>query len=166
MLDQVTASLDTRPAPLPKPTLVVTGFYRAVTAELECRRMAVGLSMEMVSELAGTADRSYAKMLSPEKSAGRAVRWETLEEYIGVLYPDGYEVRVIPTRTGAPTFEGTRRRIMLEAKHFDRKTRREHMAEIGRKGQAALIARYTPEQRSAFGRKAAKTLARKRKANP
>jgi hypothetical protein len=161
MFEQVAASIETQSPRVkirhPKRPVVVPPVYWALVGALEERRLQIGISMERVAELAGTADRSFAKALSPESVSGRQVRFETLELYFGALFPEGYQLRVIPTKSGAPTRDGTRRMIESAARHYDQRCRYAHLREIGRKGQATLVAKYLREERSAFARKAAKT---------
>jgi hypothetical protein len=141
----------------------VPPLYRAMVLELERRRLAVGISMERMSELMGTAERSYAKMMHPETSSGRMVQWPTMQAVVDVLYCDGMLVRLMPMRAGSThewnavqSTEGTRRLIKAEAARWDAKMRREAMAAICREGGKARAAKMTAKQRSDSARHAAK----------
>lgn len=143
-------------ANVPVSALAVLSLYNALMVEIERRRNAIGLPMERVSELAGTADRSYAKMLNPETVSGRRANWETLQLVIDVLYCNGFELRLVPSRERKEVAPGTVRKIMQEAVEFDRQTLRDRLSEIGMRGGLARISKMTPEQRSRSAKKAAK----------
>ena len=64
---------------------------------LEKRRITLGVSMDRLSAMAGTADRLYAKNLYAETASGRRAGWEVLQRYFESLYPDGFEIQVVPT---------------------------------------------------------------------
>ena len=127
-----------------------------MVVEMERRRRAIGLSMEAVSELAGTADRSYAKLITPESESGRLARWETLQLVLDVLFCDGFELRLVPSKERRDLAPGTRRKIIDEAVDFDRKTLRERMSEVGVLGGQARSQRLSPERRSEVARMGAR----------
>jgi hypothetical protein len=119
--------------------------------------------MERMSDLMGTAERSYAKMLYPETSSGRMAQWGTLQSALDVLYCDGCIVRIQPMRgtgkheaLGVRTTEGTRRLIKAEAIRWDARMRREVLAGLSSMGGHARAASMTPGQRSRIASKAAK----------
>jgi hypothetical protein len=131
--------------------------------ELERRRLAVGISMERMSELMGTAERSYAKLLYPETSSGRMAQWPTMQSAVDVLYCDGLIVRLVPVlgrlsteAVGVRTTEGTRRLIKAEAARWDAKMQRQVLSDFGRRGGVARAASLSAARRKAIARKAAK----------
>lgn len=98
------------PIKLRRPTLQ----YIQIMAAIEIRRIEIGLSMEQMSELMGTAERSYAKMLSPDTPSGRLVGWDTIELAFSVLWPEGSEIVVRPINGPAVVTAGARRKIRGE----------------------------------------------------
>lgn len=137
-------------------------LYHAVVLELERRRLASGLSMEQLDELAGTAERSYAKALYPDTESGRASRIEKLQLYVDVLFCEGFTLRMMPGG-GMPTAIGTRRKIQAEAAHYDRPTSRRHMSELAKLAAAARRLKISPERRQDMARAAANARWGKRK---
>ena len=149
---------------------LIPPVYRAIILEVERRRLAVGISMDRVSELMGAAERSYAKMLYPETSSGRMARWETLQSALDVLFCDGYELRLNAHRaipitvsiqpSNVLTTEGTKRKIKAEAATWDRRIRRDLMKELSVKATEArkLIPAWKRRQ---IARKAARARWRK-----
>jgi hypothetical protein len=128
-----------------------TPVYRAIVVELERRRIALGMSMERLSEVAGLADRAYSKMVHPEGRGGRVAQWQTLQRVVDALFPDGVDVAIKGER-------GRQLTALLARYHFNvaralnGKHVREHMS--------ALAKRRTREQRIAAFQKIGK---RKRK---
>lgn len=78
----------------PQRVIAVPPIYRAIMLEIERRRLAVGISMDRMSELMGAAERSYAKMLYPDTPSGRMAQWNTLQSALDVLFCDGYDLRL------------------------------------------------------------------------
>lgn len=124
-----------------------TPVYRAIVLELERRRIALGMSMERLSEVAGLADRAYAKMVHPEGRGGRVAQWLTLQRVVDVLFADGFDLAI----------KGERGRLLsalLAQHHFNvaralnGKHIREHMS--------ALARRITRAQRIAAHKKIGK----------
>jgi hypothetical protein len=116
-----------------------TGIYRSIVVELERQRHARGYSMDVMSELMGVAERSYAKMVHPDTASGRQASWDKLQKAVDVLFCDGFEVVI---RNGGVAVEmgpGTKRLIRHSAAHFDSRTQRELMREIGLKGALAYV---------------------------
>jgi hypothetical protein len=115
-----------------------TSIYRAIVLELERRRIALGMSMERLSEIAGLADRAYSKMVHPEGRGGRVAQWQTLQRVVDALFPDGIDVAIKGER-------GRQLTALLARYHFNvaralnGKHIREHMS--------ALARRRTREQR-------------------
>ena len=136
--------------------MATVAIYRAIMLEVERRRLAVGISMEQMSELTGAAERSYAKMLYADTASGRVAQWQTLQAVVDVLFHDGFELQMKPTSNGMLTTAGTKRKIMAEAATWNRSIRREMMAELGRRGHVAFMAKVPAWKRSQNARKAAR----------
>ena len=111
--------------------LPVTAIYRAIVIEVERRRLSVGISMEKMSELMGSAERSYSKMIYADTPSGRIAQWQTLQNAIDVLFADGFRL-TIDVHKGEPlTSAGARRLIQAEAARWDAASSRRHMAKLG-----------------------------------
>jgi hypothetical protein len=152
------------PLSIGNPLADVVPLYNAIVCELERRRRAAGIPMERMSELAGTADRSYAKLLSPESASGRIGNWRTLQMVVDVLFCEGFELRIVPSSEPRIDSPGTRRRIIEEASSWDRKTPRELSIENGRAGGKARLVKMTAEQRREVSMKAARVRWARRRA--
>lgn len=113
-----------------------TPIYRAIMIELEDRRRARGISMDMMTELSGAAERSFSKALHPDTPSGRQANWDKLQQFVDVLYPDGFEVVIRPGTTAVATTNGTKALIRHTAAHFDGRTRRELMRDLSKIGAA------------------------------
>lgn len=136
-------------------------FYRAIMVELERKRLAMGLSMDRLSELMGVAERSYSKMVWPDTPSGRLATWDKLQKAIEVLYADGFEVVVRAGMTLTDTTPGTKRLIRQAAAHYDRRGARELMRDLN-----ALRHEKVPKwRREQIARKAGRASGKKRRQN-
>lgn len=148
-----------------RPAKAVTPLYCALVLEIERRRQAAGITMEMMSELMGTAERSYAKMLYPDTPSGRMASWDTMQRAIDVLFCDGFDVEIRRAPGEPLTTAGTRRKIRESAAHYDDKALREHMRAIRALVKPESISRgwkRVPKwKRRQHARKAARAKARK-----
>jgi hypothetical protein len=133
---------------------VSNAFYRAIILELERKRLAMGVSMDALSELMGVAERSYAKMVHPDTVSGRLATWDKLQKAIDVLFADGFEVIVRAGATATTTGPGTKRMIRHAAAHYDRRTQRELMRENGLKGAAAYVKNVPVNKRKRYAKAA------------
>ena len=61
-------------------------IYRSFMLEVERRRRHLVISMERLSEIAGPADRSFAKYLHSGTPHGRTARWETIQIIVDTLW--------------------------------------------------------------------------------
>jgi hypothetical protein len=106
--------------------------YRAIVLELERRRIALGMSMERLSEVAGLADRAYSKMVHPEGRGGRVAQWQTLQRVVDALFPDGVDIAIKGER-------GRQLTALLARYHFNvaraltGKHIREHMSALAKR---------------------------------
>jgi hypothetical protein len=133
-----------------------TPIYLAIMVEVERRRMQVGISMDRISELAGNAERSYAKALYPDTSSGRCATWPTLQRIFDVLYCEGFELRLAPRSGTALSTEGAQQRIRAEAAHWTAPAMRQRMAELGRLSGVARQSKVPPSRRKEIATRAAR----------
>lgn len=138
-----------------------TAVYRAVMLAVEERRQQLGLAMWQVDELAGTQDGYFAKALHADAPSGRQAQWRTLQLIVEALWPDGFKLSLVdaPTQISidAPTFKRKLRHITA---NYNPKSRRELMAELGRRGREIQIKFQTEKQQTRIRRKAWKTRKR------
>jgi hypothetical protein len=91
--------------------------------------------MDRLSEMSGLPDRAFSKLLYPETKSGRLARWQTVQTIVDALLPDGYAVRIEPSKESQKIREyGIKYHVKQIAKHYDRLTRREIMQDLGRRG--------------------------------
>lgn len=135
--------------------MAATPLYRAIVLELERRRQSVGISMERMSELMGTAERSYSKLLYADSPSGRVAQWETLQLAVDVLFCEGFKLFIEHSADEALTPAGVKRKVLAEASHWNRASRRQYLREIGRKGAQTTNEAVSPEERALRARRAA-----------
>jgi hypothetical protein len=134
-----------------------TPIYRAVMLEIERRRLQLGWPMWRLDDEAGTQDGYYSKALYADGKSGRQARYETVEQWLAALFPAGYDT-AIHARNGLCMSElEQRRKIRLTASSYDRKSQRDLMSELGRKGGTAPRRKLPGWKRRAIARKAART---------
>jgi hypothetical protein len=109
-------------------------IYYKLILEIEERRQALGVSMERLSEMAGLPDRSFSKLVYPSTKSGRLARWSTIQIVLDALYPDGFDLKISPTKGDKIKEYGHRYHIKQIAMHYNRLTRREIMQDWGRRG--------------------------------
>lgn len=134
-----------------------TGLYRSLMLELERRRQHTGVSMSELSDIAGAADRYWGKALHSDTPSGRVARWQTLEEFVAALFPQGYDLELRPRLTAPLTAEDLRRKVRFAAAANDRRAQRALMAQLGKRSAALRKERTTAEQRSDIAKRAAET---------
>lgn len=143
----------------------VPSIIYALMLEIERRRQELGWSQERLSEVAGIADRAYAKYLYPERSNGRVPTPPVLQALIATVHPDGFDL-VINPRTG-PALDAISHRFKVRAAAAVNSPRalRDVMRELGRKGGRSRIAKLSPDQISKLGERGgiASGRARRRK---
>jgi len=137
-------------------------FYRAIMLELERRRLGIGLTMDAVSDRIGCADRYWSKAVWADRPSGRSARWETIQEMVDALFPEGVDVIIKPKSGERLGPDDLRRKIKFAAADHDRKTRRDLMRELGKRGAAARKLKLTKSQRKQIARTASKVAAIKR----
>jgi hypothetical protein len=144
----------------------VMPFYRAIVLEIERRRLALGISMDEVSDRAGIADRFYGKALHPNTPSGRQAKWETIQDIVDAIFPEGVDVILRPKVGLRLNAEQLRCKIKFaKAATTDRKLQRQLMAELGKKGGEARREKYknmTKEERQRIAAKARKTRRKNR----
>jgi hypothetical protein len=116
--------------------------------------------MDAISEFLGLPDRYWSKMLSPHTSSGRQANWSTLQLVVDGLYPDGFDLKITPRR--GPRLDVLRMKfaIMFDRKLANPLSRRELLAEWGRRGGTARWKNSTAEERKKFARKGGRSRAR------
>jgi hypothetical protein len=132
-------------------------IYRIIMVEFERQRLARGLSMAQVDDLAGCQDGYYSRMLYPDTPFGRQARWETVQDVADALFGRGFEVSIVGPEFGirtAPSIEKGASSNALRNRHW-RHTK--HFSMLGSLGAKARNANLSPEQRSKSARKAVKT---------
>jgi hypothetical protein len=65
-------------------------------------RCELGISMERMSRLMGSAERGWAKYLCPDAPSGRVACWATIQKAFNVLYPGGFAVQINPADDRLP----------------------------------------------------------------
>lgn len=139
-----------------------TAIYRALIAEVERRRIALGWTCLELDAAAGLHNGYWAKCCHPDTPSGRQIRWEMLEFVMGALFPDGYDLE-IRGRKG-PLLSAARMRYHIRAAAPPgSRTHRDHLREIAGKGGKARAASMTPKQRSRAARKAIKARWKRQK---
>jgi hypothetical protein len=116
--------------------------------------------MEQVADRAGVGDRYWSKALYPDTPSGRQARWDTLQDIVDALYPAGFDVEIRP-KTGLRLGpKELRCKIAFAASAIDKKSQREMMRALGKKGGEARREKYktmSRAERLAIARKARKT---------
>lgn len=135
-----------------KRTRPCTAIYRVIMVEFERQRLARGLSMAQVDDLAGTNDGHYAHMLYPDTPSGRQARWETVQDVADALFGRGFEINIVAINGPAPSALGIDKGASsnaLKNRHW-RHTR--HYKDLGSRGGKARFANKTPDEISAMQR--------------
>jgi transcriptional regulator with XRE-family HTH domain len=138
----------------------VVPFYRAIMLEMERQRLARGLSMQETCDRAGVADYYWSKALHASTPTGRQAKWETLQDLLDALFPEGADVIIKPKVGMRLSAADLRCKIKFAAALTDSKSQRELMSELGKRGAAARLEKYrnmTPEERKAVADRARKT---------
>ena len=134
-----------------------TAIYRIIMVEFERQRLARGLSMAQVYDLAGTQDGFYSRMIYPDTPHGRQSRWETVQDVADALFGRGFELQLTGPEgciLAAPSIEKGASSNALKNRHW-RHTK--HFRVLGSLGAKARNAKLSPESRSRIARKASKT---------
>lgn len=128
-------------------------LYRTMMLEIERQRLALGLSMAAVDDLAGTQDGYYAKMIYPDTPSGRQAQWSTVDLVVEALF--GRECGIsLSTSEGfvlsAPRIDKGASSNALKIRHW---RHGRHFRELGAKGARSRNDKMTPAQRSKHARK-------------
>jgi len=140
-------------------------LYRALMLEIERRRLALGISMEELSDRAGVADRYFPKMLYADSPRGRQATWTSIQEIVDALFPEGVDIELRPKKGGRLGPEDLRCKIRFASAPKDPRTHRELMRELAAKGGKARAERWknmTRAERLAVAKKARKTRKKNR----
>jgi hypothetical protein len=133
----------------------VPPIYRQFWLEIERRRRQLGISMERLSEIAGIADRAYAKYLHSGAPNGRGAQWKTIQFLADVLWPDGLDIEIRAQKGSKLTAIGMRHQIAHIAANHDRPAQRDLMRELSKKAAAARQ-KIPAEERSAIASRASR----------
>jgi hypothetical protein len=143
----------------------ISPFYMAIMLELERRRLQRGMSMQVVCDTAGVADYYYSKALHASTPSGRQARWDTLQDIVDALFPEGYDV-VIKPKVGMRLDPARLRcKIKFAAAATNPKLQRDLMSEIGKIGARARAEKYktmSKADRARIAKKARKTRRKNR----
>lgn len=145
-----------------------TQLYRQIMAQLEAKRIELGLPMagqritdgrRSLDDLAGVADGYYAKALYPDTHSGRRAGWAVLDEFVIALFGRDFEVK-ISGEVVIPSLDGTKDldRRYLERRHW---RNRKFYKEQASRGGRANVAKHGVEHMAKIGRKANRVRWRK-----
>lgn len=130
-----------------------SAIYRIIMVEFERQRLARGLSMAQVDDLAGTNDGHYGHMIYPDSPTGRQARWETVQDVADALFGRGFEIQIIGSETARPAALGLDKGASSNALKNRHWRHSKHFAVLGAEGGKARAKRLTPKQLRAIGRK-------------
>jgi len=136
-------------------------IYRIIMVEFERQRLARGLSMAQVDDLAGTQDGFYSRMIYPDTPHGRQSRWETVQDVADALFGRGFEIKILMPEIGnlaTVSLDKGASSNALKNRHWRHS---KHFKELGARGGKARADKLTPEQRMAISRKAIRAWKRK-----
>lgn len=126
----------------------VTALYRALAGAFELRIVERGLTMQACDDGAGLADGHCAKLLHPAAPSGRQGSWFCLDLLARLLYPAGYDIRVIPRDADTSPYRQARPPRELAADLVSRRNLRCRLAEeFGRVGGRVRSQKLSPERR-------------------
>ena len=142
---------------------VVPAWILSCMVEVERRRLASGVSMELFSEEAGLADKGYNKPLRPWCNGGRVPVRSTLEVLAWAVGFKTLDDLKAAARSRAMTRgEYASKLLRLAERHGRAGKRRARMCELSPLGVAGRKAKLTPHQRSAIAALGAIALNAKR----
>jgi hypothetical protein len=139
-----------------------TAIYRIIMVEFERQRLARGLSMAQVDDLAGTNDGHYGHMIYPDSPTGRQARWETVQEVAEALFGKGFEVKILGSISGEPSALALDKGASSNALKNRHWRHSKHFADLGRRGGLARAKNLSTEQIRAIAKKAARARKAKR----
>jgi hypothetical protein len=143
----------------------IAPFYMAVMLEIERRRLQVNISMQEVCDRSGVADYFYSKALHASTPSGRQARWDTLQDIVDALFPEGYDVEIRPKVGLRLDARQLRCKIKFAAALTDPKRQRELMRTLGREGGLRRAEKYkimSKAERQRIASKARKTRRKNR----
>jgi hypothetical protein len=140
----------------------IPGWYVNFMWEVERRRLALGWSMDKVTDKAGISERAYAKALYPDRPSGRMAFWPTLIWIIRAVFRGNdlnddqadYEflIQCLQTRRRPQTMKELRRRIRIEAAKYSPARRSQWMMELSKKGVEARMVKVPEWMRREIAR--------------
>jgi hypothetical protein len=84
---------------------------------IEVRRRELRWPQWQVDDAAGTADRSYPKLLFSETRSGRQGEWQTVSDICAALFPTGYRVWIEPAEGTFETDDELRHALATISKY-------------------------------------------------
>lgn len=143
-----------------------SAIYRALMVEFERQRLARGLSMAQVDDLAGTQDGFFSKMLYPDTPNGRQARWETVQDVADALFGRGFSVQVVAStdeNSRLPSMAGIDKGTSTNALKIRHWRHSKHFKQLGVEGGIAR-GKLPDWKLTAIGRKGAKARWKKERA--
>lgn len=138
-----------------------TAIYRAVMMEFERQRLARGLSMAQVDDLAGTQDGYYAKMLYPDTPLGRQARWETVQDVADALFGRGFAVQMVGSEPSQPSTLGLDKGMSTNSLQIRHWRHSRHFKTLGKSGGSIRMSKLSEKARIRLAKKAGKASMRK-----
>jgi hypothetical protein len=130
-------------------------IYRAIMAEIERRRIELGVPMWKLDSASGIQDGYYPKMLYPDTPSGKRANWPTLQNVVDVLYPGGFVVQIKPSPCAMDAGQ-QRVSIKFSGARYDHEARKDWFKDVASKGGVGRKNKLTPERRAKIARRAAK----------
>lgn len=142
----------------PAPAKHVPALYLSLIAELQRRRIALGLSLVQLDEAIGWSESFSTKCLYPARDNGRCMSWASADEVVQVLFPAGVSLRLVAS-DGARVRHGS----LANEAQGSRSLIRHYLQKIAAAGGRASWSKLSPEQRSARASHAGKASAQRRR---
>jgi hypothetical protein len=141
-------------------------IYRSLMLAIEARRVAMGLSMSTVNDIAGLQDGFFSKMIYPDTPNGRQARWDTVQLAVEALFGKNFVVQIVPgddenqRLSAAPGIDKGSSTNSLKIRHW---RHRKHFEQLGKLGGDAR-AKLPDYKLTAIGRKGARARWKKARA--
>lgn len=132
------------------------GIYRAIVAECERQRLALGWPMWSVDEKAGTQDGYYGKAIYPDTPSGRQAQWNTLDLIVGALFGPDFQITLKGEKTsiqGVRCIEKGQSTKSVAVRHWRHRSYFRAIGELGTSGKH-YVEKVPKARRVAIARKA------------
>lgn len=142
-----------------------TPLYRSIMLEIERQRVALGLSMWQVDDLACTQDGYYAKALHPDTPSGRQAHWYCLHLIVSALFPDGFDCEIRVKKGPLLTALSMKQKIKSAAACAaqERRPQRDYMTILSGLAAIARKEKIKPGKRRSIARHASRTRWRRQR---